>query len=150
MNMAFKGVYTISNIAVSAGNHPGPVTEGHVSNLLELTPSDSLACTFPISTSMVDRCGRRCVYRHRAQQRITEVVYFGELIMSNDDSIKVQVRERRQWGNKRVDVVKPDGDLNRCEGQLEQEISLPGPLLGSNIASNRLTARYLYVNSCLR
>lgn len=70
--------------------------------------------------------------------------------MSNDDSIKVQVRERRQWGNKRVDVVKPDGDLNRCEGQLEQEISLPGTLLGSNIASNRLTARYLYVNSCLR
>ena len=81
MNMAFKGVYTISNIAVSAGNHLGPVTEGHFSNLLELTPSDSLACTFLISASMVDHCCTRCVSRHRAQQRITEVVHFGKLRM---------------------------------------------------------------------
>jgi hypothetical protein len=96
MNVAFKGVYTISNIAVSAGNDPGPVTEGHVSNLFEFTPSDRLACTFLISASMVNRCGRRCVLRQRAQQRITEVVHFGKLTMLIDDSIRIQVRERRQ------------------------------------------------------
>jgi hypothetical protein len=113
MNVSFKGVYTISNIAVSAGNDPGPVTEGHVSNLFEFTPSDRLACTFPISASMVDRCGRRCVSRQRAQQRITEVVHFGKLTMLIDDSIRIQVGERRQWGSERVDMVEPDGDLNR-------------------------------------
>jgi hypothetical protein len=119
MNVAFKGVYTISNIAVSAGNDPGPVTECHVSNLLEFTPSDRLACTFLISASMVNRCGRRCVSRQRAQQRITEVIHFGKLTMLNDDSIRIQVREGRQWGSERVDMVERDGALNRCKGQLE-------------------------------
>ena len=76
--------------------------------------------TFLISASMVDRCGRRCVSRQRAQQRITEVVHFGKLTMLNDDSIRIKVRERRQWGSERVNMVEPDGDLNRRRGQLER------------------------------
>jgi hypothetical protein len=120
MNVAFKGVYTISNITVSAGNDPGPVTEGHVSNLFEFAPSDRLACTFLISASMVDRCSRRYVSRQRAQQRITEMVHFGKPTMLNHDSIRIQVRERRQWGSERVDMVESDGDSNHCKGQLER------------------------------
>jgi hypothetical protein len=49
--------------------------------------------------------------------------------MLNDDPIRIQVRERRQWGSERVDMVEPDGDLNRRKGQLgrkDKEISLPG------------------------
>jgi hypothetical protein len=138
MDVAFKGVYTISNIAVSAGNDPGPVTEGHVSNLFEFAPSDRLACTFLISASMVDRCGRRYVSRQRAQQRITEMVHFGKPTMLNDDSIRIQVTERRQWGSERVDMVESDGDSNHCKGQLErgdreifsQGRDPAGPLLG--------------------
>jgi hypothetical protein len=28
--------------------------------------------------------------------------------MLNDDPIRIQVRERRQWGSERVDMVEPD------------------------------------------
>ena len=129
MNVAFKGVYTISNIAVSVDNDPGAVTEGDVSNILEFTPSDRLAYTFLISASMVDRCGRRCVSRQRAQQSMTEMVRFGKLIMLEGNSIRLYARERRQWGIQRVDMVDLDEDLNRCKGQLERrdrEISPTG------------------------
>jgi hypothetical protein len=88
MNVAFKGVHTISDIAVSAGHDPGPVTEGHVSDLFEFAPSDSLACALPISASMVDSCGRSCVSRQSAQQGITKVVHL------EADKVDSRVQER--------------------------------------------------------
>ena len=35
VNVDFKGVNTITNIVLSAGHDPGPVVEGHVSNILK-------------------------------------------------------------------------------------------------------------------
>lgn len=42
MNILFKGVYTVSKLAVSGGGDPGSVAEGRAPNLLEFSPSDAL------------------------------------------------------------------------------------------------------------
>ena len=47
MNVAFEGVDTVPNIAIPAGDDPCLVTKGYISNLLEITPGDGLACIFP-------------------------------------------------------------------------------------------------------
>lgn len=66
MNVAFEGVDTVPNIAIPAGDDPCLVTKGYISNLLEVTPGDGLACIFPISASMADRCDRGRVSRQGA------------------------------------------------------------------------------------
>lgn len=84
INVAFKGVDTVANMAIPAGNDPCPVTEGYISNLLDVAPGDGLTCIFLISASMADCCDRRHVSRQRAQQRITEAFHFVELTMNDE------------------------------------------------------------------
>lgn len=81
MNVAFKGVYTIPNIAVSTGNDPGPVRKGSVSFLIEFFLGDRLARFFLVSANRFVHGDSRSVFRERAQQRITELVHSGKLTL---------------------------------------------------------------------